>query len=208
MSLNITNKHDRGGQWQKVCALQAQWDCQKNSHTVPLAEQPRLGKPAWAVRHHTFSISELWPALMQKNTPHSATSADARWPVQDTMGTVCDGEAMPPPTPHSATSADARWPVQNTMGKVCDGEAMPPPKIGARRATTDDQSKRTTLQHWTRIEPATNPEEVATARVKLATEIMSAAATQPININGLAAPWWRARQHPAAALLREYASTG
>jgi hypothetical protein len=49
---------------------------------------------------------------------------------------------------------------------------------------------------------------VATAQVKLAKEIMSAAATQTININGLAAPRWRAKQHPAATLLREYASTG
>jgi hypothetical protein len=67
MSPNKTNKHDRGGQWQKVCTLQAQWDCQIRN-TGPLAEQPRLGKPAWAVRHHTLSISVLRPASMQK--PH------------------------------------------------------------------------------------------------------------------------------------------
>ena len=64
-------------------------------------------------------------------------------------------------------------------------------------------------RHWTRLQSTpTNPTEVAEARTRLAHEIMGEAATRPVDIRGLVVPRWRANDHPAAALLRQYASQG
>ena len=63
--------------------------------------------------------------------------------------------------------------------------------------------------HWTRINAAGERDDnVVNARRRLAEEIMGEAATKPMSIRGLVAPRWRAQQHPAAALLREYARRG
>jgi hypothetical protein len=64
-------------------------------------------------------------------------------------------------------------------------------------------------RHWNEFDTATiNPADVAAARIRLAEEIMGEAATQPVDIRGLVFPRWRAMDHPAAPLLREYAKLG
>ena len=53
-----------------------------------------------------------------------------------------------------------------------------------------------------------NTAEVAEARKRLAEEIMGDAANVPAEIRGLVFPRWRAQNHPAAPLLRDYAKRG
>ena len=63
------------------------------------------------------------------------------------------------------------------------------------------------LRHWRRRH-LDNPTEMARARRRLAEEIMGKQSNAPVSIQGLATSQWRARQHPAAALLREYLTCG
>ena len=76
----------------------------------------------------------------------------------------------------------------------------------SKNATHPHDAMNDHARHWTTMPP--KPDEVAAARKRLATEIMGEAATKPVKIRGLVCPRWRAEEHPAAHLLREYAETG
>jgi len=64
-------------------------------------------------------------------------------------------------------------------------------------------------RHWLKV-PANNlrREEEVSKRRTLATELMGEAANKPVKIRGLMCPRLRALEHPAAPLLKEYASQG
>ena len=65
------------------------------------------------------------------------------------------------------------------------------------------------LKHWRRLNTERdNPQEVAAARLKLAEEIMGEDATRKLKVRGLVFPRWRAARHPAAPMLKEYATRG
>ena len=76
----------------------------------------------------------------------------------------------------------------------------------SKNATHPHDAMNDHARHWTTMPP--KHDEVAAARKRLATEIMGEAATKPVKIRGLVCPRWRAEEHPAAHLLREYAETG
>ena len=62
-------------------------------------------------------------------------------------------------------------------------------------------------KHWRRLQPGLdNPRDVAAARLTLAEEIMGEDATKKLKVRGLVFPRWRAARHPAAPMLREYAT--
>ena len=64
-------------------------------------------------------------------------------------------------------------------------------------------------RHWTEIAVGQqNPTEVARARRRLAEEIMGKEGTKRLQVRGLVFPRWRAAEHPAAALLKQYATNG
>merc|ERR1712086_1182832 len=64
-------------------------------------------------------------------------------------------------------------------------------------------------KHWRRLQPGRdNPREVAAARLRLAEEIMGEDATRKLKVRGLVFPRWRAARHPAAPMLKEYATRG
>ena len=90
---------------------------------------------------------------------------------------------------------------KGTRGLAAKGRKKPHPKDTEK---VNDAPPR----HWTRLQSESDPEEVAEARRRLAEEIMGEAATQPMTIRGLVCPRWRAKIHPAAPLLREYARQG
>ena len=64
-------------------------------------------------------------------------------------------------------------------------------------------------RHWLEV-PANHLEEdeVVAKRKALAEELMGEDAKTPLRIRGLMCPWMRALDHPAAPLLKEYASQG
>ena len=100
---------------------------------------------------------------------------------------------------------------QQHMGNLAsNSQGLPmldqPPEVGTSR---EEAKPGQQPRHCTRLPAkAANPDEVAEARSRLAKEIRGAAATQPVKIRGLVCPRWRARMHPAAPLLLQYASNG
>ena len=72
----------------------------------------------------------------------------------------------------------------------------------------DGRETPSVARHWQQRESGAPDPEVAAARRRLAEEIIGPAATQPMRIRGLVVPRWRAREHPAAAMLLRYAQQG
>ena len=96
---------------------------------------------------------------------------------------------------------------QRDEGRTVCGANGPDPSQGQRNGGQTAKAPRPTseLRHWKARSAGVDPDEVARARARLADEI---SADGRLNIRGLMCPRWRAEQHPAAPMLRQYAKHG
>jgi len=82
------------------------------------------------------------------------------------------------------------------------------PRQGTNAEFPPHSMKRPPTSHWTRLSPPTEAAHITANRLRLATKINGKEAQAPIKIRGLVYPRSRAQNHPAAPLLRQYATHG
>ena len=93
--------------------------------------------------------------------------------------------------------------------EACRPEPAPRHGFVEQPENSEPVKPRRAPRHWREM-PLQNAdkEKLSADRRRLAEEIMGEAATRPQRIRGLVFPRWRAEAHPAAPLLRQYASRG
>jgi hypothetical protein len=107
--------------------------------------------------------------------------------------------------PRAEPAADTTYVEKHAFHMGHDAEQTAPTKIADEQTAERLREPR----HWMKLQPSKASEcEKEIAKVRLAEELDGEEAKKPITIKGLMSPRMRAQEHPAAPLLKEYASQG
>merc|ERR1711966_233559 len=155
--------------------------------------------------------AELWPDTMHACQGVS-NEAVCAVPVASTGGSTVPMDKRAesrPDTLHNDPAAKAKGSDKHARMRPDVRGTYAVPVASTNPMTERAQQRVEHPRHWLKV-PANNPmcEEEVSKRRALATKLMGEAAHKPVKIRGLMCPRLRALEHPAASLLKEYASQG
>ena len=147
-----------------------------------------------------------------KSTVHSTNKL-----AEATTRAPCTAQSVPRPDGPRGTVQSKNKLAMATARATCTAHSVPRP-TGTKSTVhskhklaeaTADQRRAEDPRHWLQVplNNLNNNEELRKRKV-LAEELMGEEASRPVKIRGLMVPRMRALDHPAAPLLKQYASQG